>query len=94
MPTLHIEHAITDLGTWLGAFRRFDDARRDAGVTAHRVSQPVDDEHYIYVQLDFEDIEAAERFKGFLETVIWQNPDASPGLSGSPRARILAPVQV
>jgi len=32
MATLHIEHAITDLGTWLEAFARFEPARRDAGV--------------------------------------------------------------
>jgi len=92
MPTLHIEHEITDLATWLGAFNRFTDARRDAGVTAHRVSQPVEDDTYIYVQLDFDDVEAAERFKGFLETVIWKTPEASPGLAGAPRARILRAV--
>lgn len=92
MPTLHIEHEITDLTTWLGAFRRFDDARRDAGVTAHRVSQPVDDEHYILVQLDFEELAQAELFKGFLETVIWKSAEASPALVGAPRARILTPV--
>jgi hypothetical protein len=92
MFTLHIEHEISDLSTWLGAFNRFTDARRDAGVTAHRVSQPVDDEHYIYVQLDFDELEQAERFKGFLETVIWKSAEASPALVGAPRARILTAV--
>ena len=48
MATLHIEHPITDLQTWLGAFARFEDARRKAGVRAQRVCQPVDDEKYIY----------------------------------------------
>jgi hypothetical protein len=33
MATLHIEHAINDLDTWLGAFGRFTEARRKAGVT-------------------------------------------------------------
>ncbi len=47
MATLHIEHEITDLGTWLGAFGRFAEARRNAGVTAERVAQPIDDDHYI-----------------------------------------------
>ncbi len=49
MATLHIEHPITDLQTWLGAFTRFEDARRKAGVRAQRVRQPVDDDKYIYV---------------------------------------------
>jgi hypothetical protein len=93
MTTLHIEHEITDLPTWLGAFNQFADARREAGVTAQRVSQPVDDESYIVVQLDFADLEAAQRFKGFLETVIWKNPEASPALAGTPRARILRSVE-
>jgi hypothetical protein len=27
MPTLHIEHAISDLDTWLGAFAKFEGSR-------------------------------------------------------------------
>ena len=56
MATLHIEHPITDLQTWLGAFTRFEDARRKAGVRAQRVRQPVDDDKYIYVSLDFDSV--------------------------------------
>ncbi len=89
MPTLHIEHPITDLDTWLGAFTRFDEARRNAGVRAQRVQQPVDDDKYIYVWLDFETLEQAENFKGFLETTVWANAEASPALDGTPTARIL-----
>ena len=92
MATLHIEHAITDLDTWLGAFRHFAGARADAGVRAERVHQPVDDEKYIYVQLDFDDVPAAEAFLGFLRSVVWASSEASPGLSGSPRGRVLSSV--
>jgi hypothetical protein len=89
MATLHIEHQITDLRTWLGAFARFEEARRKAGVRAQRVGQPVDDDKYIYVALDFDTVQAAEAFKGFLETRVWTSPDAAPGLDGTPRARVL-----
>lgn len=92
MPALHIEHPISDLGTWLSAFNRFADARRDAGVTAERVHQPVGDENYIFVQLDFPTVDAAERFKAFLESVVWQSQDLSPGLAGTPHARVLREV--
>ena len=92
MATLHIEHEITDLETWLGAFARFGDAREKAGVRAQRVAQPVDDDKYIYVELDFDTVEQAEGFKNFLETRVWGNPDASPALGGAPRARVLNPV--
>jgi hypothetical protein len=89
MATLHIEHAISDLNTWLGAFRKFAEAREKAGVRTVRIYQPVDDDRYIVVDLDFDTVEGAERFKRFLETNVWSSREASPGLSGSPRARVL-----
>jgi hypothetical protein len=92
MATLHIEHAITDLQTWLGAFGRFEDARRKAGVKEQRVHQPIDDDKYIYVELDFDTAEQAEGFKRFLETRVWSSPDASPALGGTPKARVLTEV--
>ena len=30
-----------------------------------------------------------DEFKGFLESVVWQSQDLSPGLAGTPRARVL-----
>jgi hypothetical protein len=92
MPTLHIEHPITDRPTWLGAFNRFGEARANAGVRGTRIHQPVDDDHYLYVQLDFDDAEAAGAFLGFLRSVVWASPDASPGLDGAPMGRVLASV--
>jgi hypothetical protein len=92
MATLHIEHPITDLQTWLGAFTRFEDARRKAGVRAQRIFQPVDDEKYIYVTLEFDSVEEAAAFKGFLETTVWASADASPALRGTPTARVLTDV--
>jgi hypothetical protein len=90
--TLHIEHPISDLETWLGAFTRFEDAREKAGVRAQSIHQPVDDDKYIYVRLDFDNVEEAEAFKRFLETTVWASADASPALAGSPTARVLTEV--
>jgi hypothetical protein len=89
MATLHIEHAITDLTTWQAAFDRFAERRSAAGVMAHRVSQPVDDDHYVVVQLDFPSVGQAAAFRTFLETQVWSTPANSPGLAGSPRAVVL-----
>jgi hypothetical protein len=91
MFTLSIEHAITDFLTWKTAFDRFADARDEAGVLAHRIRRPVDDARYLVIELDFETKERAEAFRQFLTTIVWSNPDASPGLSGRPTARILQP---
>jgi hypothetical protein len=92
MTTLHIEHPITDLETWLVAFTRFEGARKKAGVRAQRVRQPVDDDKYIYITLDFDSVKEATAFKGFLETNVWASADASPGLGGAPIARVLTEV--
>ena len=94
MPSLHIEHAITDLSTWLAAFNRFQAAPANAGVRSARVHQPVDDDRYIYVDLDFDTVDEAAAFKKFLETNVWSSSDASPGLAGAPTARILREVAV
>lgn len=89
MPTLHIEHAISDFGVWSAAFARFGEARRTGGVRDARVHQPVDDPKFVVVDLDFDTREEATAFMHFLETVIWQNPANSPALLGAPRVIIL-----
>ena len=92
MSTLHIEHRVTDLAVWEAAFDRFADRRRQGGVTAERVQRPVDDDHYVLVDLDFPTRDAAERFLGFLESTVWASRDSSPALAGAPRTRILETV--
>ena len=89
MATLHIEHGITDYATWKAAFDRFADRRAAAGVTAHRIHSPVDDSRYVVVQLDFPSVEQARAFLAFLESAVWSVPANSPGLAGSPTARLL-----
>ena len=92
MATLHIEHPISDLETWLGAFNRFEDARTKAGVRSQRVHQPVDDDKYIFVTLDFDSVAEATAFKSFLESTVWAAAEASPALAGTSKARILTEV--
>lgn len=89
MATLHIEHPITDFETWAAAFNQFSDARRAAGVRAHRIQQPVNDANYIVVDLDFDTVEAAEAFRRFLEAVVWSVPASAPALTGTPKTTIL-----
>ena len=90
--TLHIEHPISDLETWLGAFARFEEARTRAGVRAQRIRRPVGEDRSIDLELDFDSVEQAEAFKRFLETTVWANAEASPALAGQPSARILRAV--
>lgn len=92
MATLHIEHPISDLPTWLRAFSGFADVRRRAGVRAERVFTPVDDDAYVYVDLDFDDVEQAAAFQRSFETRVWTSREASPALAGTPKARVLESV--
>lgn len=64
MATLHIEHAITDLDTWMGAFTAFAEARKGAGVRAERIRRPAGDERFIVVDLDFDSVDAARASSG------------------------------
>lgn len=91
MATLHIEHPITDFGTWNAAFARFASARQQAGVRQQRVQQPVDDPAYVVIDLDFDTVAEAERFLAFLHTSIWGASQNSPALAGTPQARIFRP---
>lgn len=91
MATLHIQHPITEFGTWEAAFNRFADARRNAGVRAQRVQRPVDNPRFVVIDLDFDSADAAQSFLGFLRTRIWSNSENSPGLAGTPETMILEP---
>lgn len=73
MITLHIENTIGDYDVWREAFDRYDRARRDHNVVAYRISQPADDDHVVYIDLDFADRDDATAFVRLLEK-IWQTP--------------------
>jgi hypothetical protein len=92
MPTLHIDHAISDLTVWRGAFASLQQVRRQAGVLHEMVRQPLGDPYRIVVDLEFDTVERAEAFLEFLESEIWATPANAPALVGSPTAVILATV--
>ncbi len=95
MPTLHIEHPITDFATWKAAFDRFAPAREASGVLHHRIQRPIDDPRYIVIDLDFDfDFDSDAEAKAFLQvlqTRVWTSTESSPALVGTPQTRILAP---
>ena len=89
MHTLHIEHGISDFEVWQQAFKRFDGARQQAGVRRHEVRRPVDDAQYVVIDLDFDTVEQAERFRNFLHENVWSSSANSPALVGPPETKIL-----
>jgi hypothetical protein len=93
MTTLHIQHPITDIETWTGAFNGMADVRRNAGVLAARVQSPVNDPHYVVIDLDFDTPAAASTFLNFLKTRVWGTENA-PALAGKAETMILETVNV
>ncbi|MET1021855.1 MAG: hypothetical protein ABWX69_06610 [Arthrobacter sp.] len=60
-----------------------------SGVTAHRISRPVDDPNYVVVELDFESRDQAERLLADLQANVWNSSTVAPALLGAPKTRIL-----
>lgn len=92
MATLHIEHPVTDFDLWREAFERFAELREQSGVRGQRVQQPIDDAHYVVIDLDFDTVREAEAFLDFLQTRVWSIRESSPALDGAPQTKILQTV--
>jgi hypothetical protein len=88
MSVLHIEHRISDFEIWKGAFDAFATKRRVAGVSHERVCRPVDDSHYVVIELDFTTTEQARAFLDFLQQAVWSSPADAPALVGRPAGRV------
>ena len=94
MASLHIQHPITDLPTWVSAFSRFEEKRRLAGVLSETIRHPVDDDRFVVIDLEFETVDQATGFLQFLESAVWANEESSPALAGKPDTKILEPVDI
>ena len=88
MSILQIEHAISDFDVWKRAFDADPVRRAEGGVRGYRVFRPLDDPHYIKVDLEFETQAEAETFRGRLQE-LWESGRAAPALAGTPQTRIV-----
>jgi hypothetical protein len=86
MTTLRIEHPVPDFDTWKKAFDS-DPMRREAsGVRRYTVFRPVGDPKFVTVDLEFDDLGAAEAFRGALQG-LWQRVEGT--VMQNPGAQIL-----
>ena len=92
MFTLQIEHGIKDYRMWKAAFDSDPLDRLASGVSAYRIATPVDDDHYVVLELDFRASAEAAAFLGRLQNDVWRSTAASPALAGAPKTRILEAV--
>jgi hypothetical protein len=93
MHTLRIEHQIADFAQWRAAFDRDPAGRADSGVRHHRVLRPLDDQHYVMIDLDFDTEQEVDAFLDRMHTV-WGSRRDAPALVGAPQGRIVEAVDV
>jgi hypothetical protein len=86
MLTLQIEHRIASFTDWKKAFDADPINRKQSGVLAYRISQPIDDPNYVIIDLEFENLQHAERALGALRK-LWEKVDGK--LMFNPKTRIL-----
>jgi hypothetical protein len=86
MLTVQIEHRIRDYDSWRAAFDRDPAGRQRSGVRSYRVFKPVADEHYVIIELDFDELERAEAFVNTMRG-IWKQVEGT--VMTGPQVRIL-----
>ena len=92
MFTLHIEHPVRDFNMWKRAFDSDPIGRERSGVRSYRILRPPDDPTYVIIDLDFDNVRAAEAALTELGEV-WTSATAAPALIGSPQTRIVEVVE-
>lgn len=86
MHILLIEHAVQDYDAWKAVFDRDPIGRQRSGVRHYRVMRPVDDERYVFVDLEFDTRAQAEAAHDALRQ-LWSRVEGK--LIEAPRSRIV-----
>jgi hypothetical protein len=90
MYILRIEHPIHDYDAWKKAFETDPAGRGKSGVRRYRILRPVDDMHYVMIDLEFDTVSQAEAMLGAMRNV-WGRVEGT--IITGPRARIVEAVE-
>jgi hypothetical protein len=90
MTTLRIEHPVPNFDAWKKAFDSDPIRREESGVRRYQVLRPVDDPHFVTVDLEFDGSSEAEAFRAALRD-LWRRVEGT--VMQSPRAQILETVE-
>ena len=86
MITVQIEHAIREYDGWRATFDRDPAGREAAGVRSYRIFRPVDDPHFVSIDLDFDTVTEAQAFVTVMQG-IWKRVEGTVMMN--PRVRIV-----
>jgi hypothetical protein len=87
--TLRVELEVRDYDLWRNAFDKDAGGRERSGARRYRIFRPVDNDHEVMLDLDFDTAEEANRFLEILRTEVWSSPEKAPAKIGAPKTRII-----
>jgi hypothetical protein len=90
MYLLRIEHPVPDFDGWKQAFDSDPVGREKAGVRRYRILRPIDDPHYVMIDLEFDTASQAEALLAALRGV-WSRVEGT--IIMNPQARIAEAVE-
>lgn len=90
MVILQIEHLVTNFENWKKVFDSDPLNRKLSGVRAHRIFRTTGNENNIIIELEFDNMEEAEKMRGKLEN-LWNRVEGK--IMVNPSARILETVE-
>ena len=93
MTTLRLEVEVRDYDMWREAFGKDAAGRAKLGMRAYRIFRPVDDDHKVMIDGDFDDPTAAQSFLDVMRTQVWPDPTKAPAKVGTPRTSVVQLVE-
>jgi hypothetical protein len=90
MYILRIEHPVPDFDGWKKAFDSDPVGRKESGVRRYQVLRPVDDPHYVMIDLEFDTPSEAEALLAAMR-VVWGRVEGQ--IMMNPQARIVEAVE-
>jgi hypothetical protein len=91
--TLRVELEVRDYDLWRGAFEKDAGGRARSGARRYRIFRPVDDEHRVMVDLDFDTTAAADAFLTIMRNEVWPDRDKAPAKVGAPTTHVIELVE-
>jgi hypothetical protein len=83
MTILRIEHPVQDFDAWKATFDSDPVSREQAGVRRYRVLRPIDDPHYVLIDVEFDSkreaaalLAALHELWGRVQGTVMSNPQA------------------
>ena len=93
MTTLRIELEVRDYDSWREAFGKDAGGRAAHGMRCYRIFRPVDDQHRVMLDSEFDDAESAQKFLEVMRTQVWPDPAKAPAKVGQPRTAVIELVE-